>query len=194
MNNKQVLNLIFRYFLLVLVAIPNLLLFYKIFTPLTSYTVFWILNSTYSAKLLSLNLIFFNGIYIELIPACIAGSAYYLLLVLNLTTPMPLKKRIKSILFLFASFFAINVIRIVVFATLIVGGFQYFDLTHNITWHAGSTILLVILWFINVKLFKIHNIPVYTDFGEMVAATRTVKKEVSKKAKSKVKKRKSKNK
>ena len=105
-----------------------------------------------------------GGIIIDLIPACIAGAAYYLLLILNLTTPMKLNKRLRSMLFLFATFLILNIIRIVIFSVLLANGYSYFDLAHKITWYFTSTALVVLIWFSNVKLFKIKQIPVYTDF------------------------------
>ena len=88
-------DIILRYLILVLVAIPNLWLFYLIFTPLTAYPVYWLLSLPYDASILSNNIILINqAISIELVEACIAGAAYYLLLILNLSTPkIKIKKR-----------------------------------------------------------------------------------------------------
>ena len=157
-------TLIFRYIALLIFGFPNLFLFYYIFTPLTVYPVFFILNFFNEAILLSKTEIYFNSILLEIIPACVSGAAYYFLLILNLTTPMKQKQRINSLLFLFLAFLIINILRIVSFSLLYVNGFSFFDLTHKITWYFGSTILLIIVWFANVKLFKISSIPVKTDF------------------------------
>ncbi len=164
MNKKEVTALLFRYLILLIIAIPNLYIFYKIFTPLTVYPVYFILNSLYNAILLEGNTIFFKGYYAAIVPACIAGAAYYLLLILNLTTPMKLKKRIKSLIFIITIFLILNIIRIIVFASLFSIGYKYFDLTHKLTWYIGSTILVVFIWFSNVWLFKIKEIPIYTEF------------------------------
>ena len=175
MNLKQGLGVLSRYLILVLLALPNLFLFYFIFTPLTIYPVFIALKS-FGAVMLSQSLINLNGVLIELIPACIAGAAYYFLLVLNLTTPMPSNKRVKSIIFLFASFLVLNVIRILLFTWLLLSGFQYFNLAHKATWYFGSTLLLIIIWFANVYLFKIKEIPVYSDFMALFKETRVKRK------------------
>ena len=164
MNKKEVISLLFRYSLLIIIAIPNLYIFYKIFTPLTVYPVYFVLKSAYNAILLEGNTIFFKGYYAALVPACIAGAAYYLLIILNLTTPMKLKKRIKSLIFLILAFLIINILRIILFASLFSIGYKYFDLTHKLTWYIGSTILVVFIWFVNVMLFKIKEIPIYTEF------------------------------
>lgn len=159
--------MILRYLALIVLALGNLAIFYKVFTPLTVQPVFAVVESLYGAVLLEGNVIFFKGFYAEIIPACVAGAAYYFLLILNLTTPMPVSKRVKSIIFLLASFLLINTLRIIIFAMLLFKGYQYFDLTHNLTWYLGSTVLVIIIWFVNVYIFKIENIPVYTDLRNL---------------------------
>ena len=64
---------------------------------------------------------------------------------------------------MFGVFLIVNIGRIVLFSELAVRGFQYFDLAHSASWYVGSTLLVVIIWFVNVKLFNIKKIPVYTD-------------------------------
>ncbi len=174
MNTKEGLDVLLRYVILALLAIPNLFLFYFIFTPLTVYSVFFALKP-FGAVMISQSLLNLNGILIELIPACIAGAAYYFLLVLNLTTPMTPKKRAKSIIFLFASFLVLNVIRILLFTWLLLSGFQYFNLAHKAVWYFGSTLLLIIIWFANIYLFKIKEIPVYSDFLALFRETKRKK-------------------
>jgi len=164
MNNRDALYLAVRYGVLVLIGV-FLSWFYYLFSPLTVYPVYWILKliSSSARMFVEGNVIFFKGEDIEIIDACVAGAAYYLLLILNLSTPMKKTKRILSILFLMAIFLLINIIRIVVFSLLWTSGFEYFDLAHKITWYFGSSMLVVGLWFFNVWLFKIKEIPVYSD-------------------------------
>lgn len=172
MQIKEARGLVIRYGILILLAFNNLYIFYLIFTPLTVYPVFWILNFLYGAQILIGNQIFFEGHYVELVGACIAGAAYYLLFILNLTTPMNIKKRIKSILFTSALFLILNILRISVFAILLEQGYEYFDVTHMWTWYIGGTVLVVAVWFLNVYLFKINAIPVYTDIKEIFSDVR----------------------
>ncbi|MCU0642354.1 MAG: pacearchaeosortase [archaeon] len=162
MNIKESFNLLVRYIILVLIAFPSIWLFYLIFTPLTVYSSYFILSLFYDVALENSTFIL-NSYAIELIPACIAGSAYYLLLILNLTTPMKSKTRIRSISFLMVSFLVLNILRIAFFSFLFIKGFQYFDVAHKAVWYLGSTLLVVALWFVNVSLFKIKGIPVYSD-------------------------------
>lgn len=168
MNKKETYGLSIRYLILVLIAIPNLYILYKIFTPLTVYPAYLILKFLYNATLLPENVILLKGHSISLIPACIAGAAYYLLLILNLTTPMSIKKRTQSLILILSSFLIINILRIIIFASLFTSGFKYFNLTHEITWYIGSTILVVLIWFSNVRIFKITSIPILTDLKKIL--------------------------
>jgi exosortase/archaeosortase family protein len=177
MNSKEIRDLVFRYSILLLLGISNLALFYKVFTPLTVHPVAWILKLFYGGYLLEgTTIIFFNGIYAEIIPACIAGAAYYLLLMLNLTTPMDRKQRIKSIFLLIFFFLILNIGRILIFAMLFSVGFRYFDLAHSLTWVIGSTIMVVALWFVSVWIFKIKGIPVYSDAKNIISNIKKTKK------------------
>ena len=159
MDMKEV---IVRYLVLLLLAFPNLALFYIIFTPLTIYLVFWILNIFFNITLSS-PFIIFESFRVEIIDACVAGAAYYLLTVLNLSTPMRTKVRVKALLFSFAALLILNIIRIVALVLVFIYGVNYFDITHKFFWYALSSIFVVIIWFAEVKLFKIGNIPIYTD-------------------------------
>jgi exosortase/archaeosortase family protein len=164
MNTKEAIEIFARYLILMLAALFNLAIFYIIFTPLTVYPVYWVLHAIEpGTRLLEGNVIFFRGAWAEIIGACVAGSAYYLLLILNLSMPMELKKRLKSLVFLLGCFLVLNILRIAVFIALLAKGFQYFDVTHMTVWYFGSTVLVVALWFVNVWIFKIKEIPIYTD-------------------------------
>jgi exosortase/archaeosortase family protein len=189
MERRVVTYLFFRYLSLILLGTFSLFIFYFIFTPLTFYPVFWALQALYGAIIttgettIACNIVSslgptfisniacidttinFKGYFASIIPACIAGSAYYLLAILNLTTPMSVKTRIKSLTFLLVSFLILNILRILVFAVLFVQkGYAYFDIAHTATWYFGSTILVVLLWFTNILIFKIKSIPIYSDF------------------------------
>ncbi len=172
MNSKQAYFLALRYLILILFGF-FFSIFYFIFTPLTIYPVFYVLSLFIPGiELLSGNILHFGAFYARIIPACVAGAAYYLLLILNLSSPMGLQTRIKSILFLVVTFLFLNIIRIIVFASLLAYGFQYFDLTHLLFWYFGSTLLVVLIWFANIKLFNIKSIPAYTDFKNILKDVR----------------------
>src|SRR3989344_6913817 len=110
---KKIANLLIRYIITAVLGI-FLPIFYITFTPLTIYPVYWILNLFYPVVLIG-NTLIIQTTKITLIPACIAGSAYYLLLILNLLTPMKLIIRIKALFFSFLALLLLNILRIVTF-------------------------------------------------------------------------------
>ncbi len=169
----------FRYLLIALLGLGNAFLFYFIFTPQTIYPTYFILNTLYSTELLERTiLIHLSQTYqINIIDACIAGAAYYLLLILNLATPLPVKKRIYSLLFSFTLLLIFNILRIIILSIMFVSNSLAFDFTHKFFWYVLSTIFVVVIWFLTVFLFKIKDIPVYTDINYIY---RIIKKKKSK--------------
>mgnify|MGYP001574773255 CR=1 FL=1 len=165
MEKNSILSIFLRYVVLILLALPNLWLFYLVFTPLTVYPVYFLLNVFFPVSLISSIAILINqNIPIEIIEACVAGSAYYLLTTLNLTTGnIKAKTRIYMILFSFLIFLAVNVLRIFLLSILAVSGSSFFDITHVVFWYTLSTLFVVAIWFFQVRIFKIKQIPVYSD-------------------------------
>lgn len=160
---KKFVSLFIRYLLLVAVAIPNLWIFSIILTPLTVYLTYFSLNLFFSSTLQG-NIISISGNLIRIIEPCVAGSAYYLLLILNLSTPnIKLKKRIKIIALSFASLLIINVLRIFFLSYLYLSGSLWFDFAHKAFWYTTSIFLVIAIWFTEVKIFKIKEIPFYSD-------------------------------
>ena len=169
MDNRNVATLLLRYGILLVLPLFNLALFYLVFTPLTIAPVYAVIQILYpGAVLLGSSTIFFQGEYAQIIPACIAGAAYYLLIILNLTTPMSAAQRVKSLLFLIIAFLVLNILRIIFFMYWFASGNNYFDIAHQATWYFGSTVMIFIIWFTNVLLFRIQAIPVYTDILEII--------------------------
>lgn len=99
-----------------------------------------------------------------MIKACIAGSAYYLLLIFNLSTPrIKFEKRIKLITSAFLIFLLANILRIVALTAMYLSGSAFFDITHRTTWYFGSVVLVLLIWFYQVRKYKINAIPFYSD-------------------------------
>lgn len=196
MEKKEAGFLIMRYVILILLAF-SMFVFYALFAPVTVNSSYFILEKVFpeiqlhipahgpiwlayeggSLKYITATF-FLKGYYAEIISACIGTSAYFLLLLLNLTTPMLPKKRAKSIIFIMLAFLVLNVIRISLFSFLFYQGYKYFDLTHELTWYLGGTLLVLIIWFSNVFLFKINDIPIYTDiknlFGDIESPAKKI--------------------
>ena len=159
---NKLYGLILRYLTLIAVALPNLWIFYSIFTPLTIYPVYFILSLFMAVTLLD-NVLILQGLTITLVEACIAGAAYYLLLILNLTTPMSIKKRILSLLTSFALFLSVNIIRISASSVLALRYPSIFNMTHMFVWYFLSGVIVFLVWIFTIKIFKIRDVPVYTD-------------------------------
>ena len=161
-------SILVRYSILIASGISNFWLFYFLFTPLTIYASYFLLKLFYQNTSLIANIILVNSIPIEIIEACVAGSAYYLLLIFNLSIPnIKIKKRLLLLLFSFSLFFIVNIIRIVVSSYLLVSGATWFDFAHRLFWYIGSIVFVVGIWFFSVKLFKIKEIPFYTDIKNL---------------------------
>jgi len=158
---KRAWNIFFRYILAFIFGI-FINIFYFIFTPLTVYPVYFILKLFYPVLLQGETLIISTAA-ITLVPACIAGSAYYLLLILNLLTPIKLKTRIKALIFSFLALLILNIIRIVIFSSLYLSNFAYFDITHWIFWYFLSLLFVFLIWIAEIKIYKIKTTPLYTD-------------------------------
>jgi exosortase/archaeosortase family protein len=160
----ELLNIFYRYVLLLAIVLISSFsnIFYEFFLRLTIYPVSWLLDFFYSSSVFK-SIIFVNSYSIELIPACIAVSAYLLLLILNITLSMPIKKRIYSIIFSFFLLLALNILRIFIFSLLLINNYKYFNQLHEFFWYFLSIILVIGIWFLTAYVFKIKNIPIYTD-------------------------------
>jgi len=172
----NLLDLLVRYFILVILGLFRLPLFYLVFTPLTLYPVYFLLGLFFNASLIG-NSIIIQEIPIELVSSCIAGSAYYLLLILNLSTPkIKIKKRIFMLLAAFLAFLLVNILRIFFLSLLYINGSAFFDITHELFWYFMSVVLVVLIWFAEVKIFRIKTIPFYSDLKYFYHFSRLGKK------------------
>lgn len=165
-QNREILNIFIRYALLVALSIGSLWIFYFIFTPLTFFPVYFLLNSFFGAFFdYSSKIIFTQSVPIEIISACVAGSAYYLLVIFNLSTSgIDWHKRTKMIAYSFLAFLLANIIRIFLLVWIYLDFFTAFDITHKVFWYGISTVLVVGIWFYQVKVYKIKEIPFVSDF------------------------------
>jgi exosortase/archaeosortase family protein len=160
-SNRYVVFLFLRYIILVIAGI-FLSLFYKILFPLTVWPSYYLIGFLYNTSLFG-NTILVQGARIEIIGACVAGSAYFLLLILNLTTKMNYKKRFYSLIFSFFSLLFLNIMRIFVLSLMFIEKVAFFDITHKLFWYFFSVLFVVGIWFLTAFIFKIKNIPIYSD-------------------------------
>lgn len=175
--NKQstrILGLFTRYISILLLGMGNLYLFYKTLTPLTIRTIGGIL-SLFSSVTVADNLIHFDGAMIEIIPPCVAGAAFFLLILLILSTAeIKPGKRSLIILLSMLALLILNILRIIILAGLTKT--SYFNMVHWTSWHVLSTLFVVGIWFAMVKIYKIKSIPVYTDIKYLQGLIKPKKK------------------
>jgi exosortase/archaeosortase family protein len=175
--SKDVINvwdLIARYLLIVLLGLGNLYVFYLILTPLTLHGLNLFLGFFYEVAI-SGNGFVVNGVFFELVTACVGGSAFYLLLILILSSrDVNYIDRIKMILLSFFILYVFNVFRIVLMVYMY--GSFYYEFTHWFLWYFISTLFVVILWFWISWLFKVKSVPVYSDFRFLLGLTNGEKK------------------
>lgn len=164
---KLIYDACFRYLVLIIIGlfVAFSQFFYYLFLPLTIYPVNFLLNLFYKSlgSIVSSPHLLIGSFAIEIIPACVAVSAFYLLLILNLSTAMSLKKRIYTLLFSFLALLLLNILRIFLLTILLVNQTTSFDLVHKFLWYGLSIFFVIAIWFLTVFLFKIKNIPIYSD-------------------------------
>lgn len=152
-----------RYLFLILMSISNLWIFYFVFTPLTMYPVYHIFSLFYETSIIG-TFIIIDNIPVEFIMACIAGSAYYLLLILIFSTPdIKLKERLLMVFIAFTSLLLINIVRISILILVLFYGYSFFDVTHKLFWYVMSTVFVIAIWFAEARYFKVKGIPIYSD-------------------------------
>jgi len=179
---KEMWKMIIRYLILVLVAIPGFGYIYYLLSPITTYPVGFLLSLIYSVQIAPGMIMVGNLALIEIIGACIAGSAFYFLLILNLSIPnIGWKKRLTMIVFSFVIFLIINILRIFILSIMFVSGSAFFDITHKIFWYLGSTLFVILIWFLEVKVFNIKEIPFYSDLKILYLKSLLKKKKKNKK-------------
>src|SRR6056297_2919866 len=88
-------SIISRYIILVVALLTGVSLSYFLFAEPTLYSSYFLFDNFYSGVFVSGTDIFIGNKVISIVGSCVAGSAYLLLLMLNLSVPkIKLKKRI----------------------------------------------------------------------------------------------------
>ena len=165
-------SLIIRILLAVVIPIQ---LFYFVFKPITiglSEAVFRIIG--YSTSVVGDYILVKNKLF-EFLPACIAASAYYLLILLILFT-----KDINFILGfkLFISGAALllgmNILRIFILVLVLIKyGVNYFEAVHLFFWTFIASVFVVLVWIFLIKWYGIKSIPVYSDVKYFIKLSRS---------------------
>ena len=138
-------------------------LFYSLFLKLTIYPISWLL-SLYSTSLVAFDIIVIQGSRIEIIAACVAVSAYFLLIAINLLTPMKPLKRLGSLVLSCLLLLLFNILRIFLLTLLYLHNYDHLNLVHKTLWYTLNLLIVVLIWFFMVWAFKIKNVPIFSDF------------------------------
>ena len=162
---QKALEIVTRYVVMVAIAVMALAfpIFYTIFRPLTMWPTAWVLGLFYNASISGASILI-DGQAVEIIDACVAGSAYLLLLLLNLLTrDIIFKKRVMLFLLDSAALLVLNVLRLAILIPMDLGGSALFDITHKLFWYALSTAFVVLIWILSCVMFRIRAIPFISD-------------------------------
>ena len=166
-SQLDIFKIFFRYLIIFVSGLSELYIYYLIFTPLTVYLVYFFLKifaGIFNFNVLLVNNVFFLKNYsIEIIKACVGGSAYFLLFALNLSIPFEFKKRLKALGFSFSVLLLFNVFRILILITVLFLGISLFNEIHKIFWYFLNILAVALIWLAEIKIFKIKEIPVYSD-------------------------------
>ncbi len=158
---KNIFEIFSRYLLIILLGLGNLYLFYKLLTPITISILDSILSLSGESLVIG-NSIHFKRIIFEIVPACIAGSAFYLIFIFVFSTrEINFKKRLAVLLSSFVLLFFFNMSRLVFLVSIV--RTNYFEAVHWLLWNFVSIIFVVGIWILMVYLFRLKTIPVYSD-------------------------------
>lgn len=148
-------------------------IYYVIFSPLTFYATYLLLHLAGSPVIIEDGALFTEGVgailmgdlVLRFIKACTAASAYFLLtLLIVLTKEIDWKKALQMFGVGSALIFVFNLIRVnILILVLVHFDLDWFNYLHLFFWKFLSTIVVVLIWFLLVKAYKVKNIPVYSD-------------------------------
>lgn len=172
---KSLKDIFYRYSILILLSIFGVFIFQSLFQIVTVYPSFFLFNIFYNVNLINGNLINFSGKFISLaiIGPCVAGSAYLLLTILNLSVPnIKIKKRLKLLLLSYLSFLLVNLVRIFFIGIFFVEKLTWADIVHKFFWYFGSIVAVIVIWFVQVWRNKIKDIPFYSDLKFLYKLTK----------------------
>lgn len=148
---------------LALLILPYDIFYYLLLGPTLALSSYFIHGAIHNATS-----IIIPGYRLELIPACIASVAYLLLALLVLTTKgIPWSKRVLMFIIGGIVIFVANTLRIILLAELIQKSYIAYQTWHLLIWNIFSTLFVVLLWIVLSYTFKVHTIPVYSDFKSL---------------------------
>ncbi|MCX6741788.1 MAG: pacearchaeosortase [Candidatus Pacearchaeota archaeon] len=165
-ENILFLDVLIRYAVIAASIFVIPLFYFALKTP-TTQVLYFIMHFFYNVNVNGNILTFFisgNLFNVEIIDACVAGSAFFLLLILNLSTKgISFIKRVYLFLFDALILFLVNIIRLMVIIPLYLQESAFFPIAHQIFWYGLSIIFVIVIWLFGTRVFRIREIPVYSD-------------------------------
>ncbi len=148
---------------LILCFIP-ISLFSFFLTPITVYGSYILLVS-FLDIVMKENFLIVNGFPFEIVEACVATTAYYLLwLLCFLTKDIKLKIRLKLLLYGFLLILGMNLFRVALLVFIAMKyGFAWFTLVHLAFWNFVTGIYVALVWIFLVMKFRVYSVPVCDD-------------------------------
>lgn len=180
-EHAKIISLFSRYLAIIVLGSYNFYLIYKIFTPLTIHATNLAIKLV-TPTILSKDIIHFGQTTIQIAPSCIAGSAFFLLIALILSTSnIKPKTRALALLTSLATLFILNITRILILASMTSS--PSFQALHFAFWHVLSTLFVVITYIATIKFYNIKSIPIISDFKYLKSLTSPRKNKHKKKKK-----------
>ncbi len=158
------MNYLKSLFIRIILCFVPISLFSFVLTPITIYGSYILLFSFFDVVVKG-KILFVNGFPFEIVEACVATTAYFLLwLLCFLTKDIKLKIRLKLLLYGFLLILGMNLIRIALLVFIAMKyGFAWFTLVHLAFWNFVTGIYVALVWIFLVMKFKIYGVPVYDD-------------------------------
>ena len=172
---KYEYKLIFRV-LIALIFRPQI--FYLLFTFPTIIFSFILLKVIGYNVILNGSSVIVNNIPLEFVDACIASSAYYLLLFLILLTKdIKVLNMIKMFLLGSLIIFLGNILRIIILIIILVEkGYDWFNMIHLTLWYGVASVFVFLVWIYLIRRYEIKNIPIYSDVIYLASKIKKQKK------------------
>ncbi len=160
-QTENIFGIFIRYLLIIILGLGNLYLFYGFLTPVTISFLKFLLSFSGDPVIVGTS-IHFKRVIFDIIPACVAGAAFYLMFILVFSTRgIKIGKRLSILLISFALLFVINILRLVFLISIVRA--SYFNEIHWFLWNFVSVIFVVGIWVFMVYRFKLRGIPLYSD-------------------------------
>ncbi|MCK4999846.1 MAG: pacearchaeosortase [Anaerohalosphaera sp.] len=160
---NAITGLAIRYLIVILVSVFGFWIFEFLLTPPTITVLTNILKLFYDKIVVIGPYLYVNGKIAEVASNCIMGPVYWLLFVLIFATAgiKPIKRAL-TLLVLWTTMFALNIVRMVFMVSIIHE--PYFNIVHWLIENFFSGLLFVIIWILTARLIKIETIPFYSDY------------------------------